>query len=219
MKLHQYLWLLLDTYQPLLSVKTEKCLALTFDDGPDPKHTPLLLDLLSKLDAKATFFLVGQQAEKYPGMTKEIIAQGHEVANHSWSHSLALLQSKKRMCYEIEKTQSVLEDITGVLPRWFRPPFGIFGLGMEALLEERGLKPILWTQSLWDFRSQSQERLIKYFKRGLKSGAIYLMHDGAFKANYCDRHQTIKLLESQIPSSLKKGYQCVTLSTLMGGSL
>ncbi len=190
-------------------------MALTFDDGPHPEFTPRLLALLSKLDIKATFFVIGQQAKRYPDVLKAIASEGHEIGNHSWSHGLGLLQTKARLVYEIEKTQNIIHDLTGDLPTWYRPPYGVFGFGMKKVLDELGLSSMLWSQSLWDYKYQSQQKLAFYFNRGLqKSPTIFLMHDGNFNASNKNRQPTLQLLEAILPTLLTSGYECLTLSKL-----
>lgn len=103
---------------------TERMVALTFDDGPNPKTTPMLLDILKKYNAKATFFILGQNIPGNEEIVKRMVAEGHEVANHSWSHPNFKTLSPEQIKQEVEQTQSALEKITGRRPTMIRPPYG-----------------------------------------------------------------------------------------------
>lgn len=215
LKFYDYFLLWLDAYQIAYEAKTSNALALTFDDGPHPDYTPKLLDILGRSHVQATFFLVGEQAKRYPALVKRIVHEGHEIGNHSWSHGLSLLQTKTRQRHEIEKTQQLLHELSGVAPRWFRPPYGIFGFGMSDILEEQALKPMLWNQSLWDYKKQTLSELSHYLKKGLdKAPCVYLMHDGNCSAVYQNRQPTLDCLKVALPELLNQGHQFDTLSTL-----
>ena len=100
--------------------------ALTFDDGPDPRVTPRVLDLLDAAGARASFFLIGRRAERHPGLAAEIAQRGHRVENHTWSHPHSFaFHGPRGLGREIDRAQAVLEEITGRRPAWFRPPAGI----------------------------------------------------------------------------------------------
>ena len=124
-------------YLPIISrgtTRREKTVALTFDDGPSPASTPFILELLKRYDFKATFFVIGKKAARYPELITAITADGHTIGNHSWSHdNLLMLRSTKQLSEDIQKTQSLLQK-AGVQPTLFRPPAGISNPRLKAVL-------------------------------------------------------------------------------------
>lgn len=215
MTIYDYFLLWFDAYQVPYELKKNNGIALTFDDGPHPVHTPKLLSLLAEYKVKATFFIVGQQAKAYPEIVKKIVNAGHELGNHSWSHGFSLLQSQTRQYVEIEKTQKLLYELTGLRPQWYRPPYGILGLGAKNILRHLELKPMLWTQSLWDYKCQTAITLKQYFKKGIdKTPCVLLMHDGTCHVKYKNRQSTINMLESQLQDLFDQGKLCLTLSNI-----
>lgn len=207
MTLFDYFLLLIDSYHPPDLQLANNEIALTFDDGPDPLYTPVVLDALAALNVKATFFLVGSQVEKYPELAKSIFEQGHSIGNHSWSHSLLLFQSQRRIKHEIEKTQSVIKKITGVAPTLYRAPWGLYGSWSEKIFEEQNLKPILWSQTLKDWLPSSQVQLKKRFKKGLRGRAVYLMHDGGTYAKHNSIANMSNVLGDMIQYAADHGFK------------
>ncbi|MFQ5864287.1 MAG: polysaccharide deacetylase family protein [bacterium] len=167
---------------------------LTFDDGPDKDITPKLLDLLQKYNIEATFFLLGQKAECYPDIVKDIQSKGHTIGNHSYSHQRMLGKSKQQIVDEINKTNETLLKVTGQKPRLFRPPYGIFGMNLLNVLEKTKHKMVLWSCSVGDFKKQATSRKIK--KRIIKlvePKQIILLHDGHPNSKY-----TLEALEESL---------------------
>lgn len=206
MKLRDAFQLLTHTYQPAGLNFNEHEIALTFDDGPDPIYTPLVLSILARFKVKATFFIVGKQVEKYPDLVQKIHQEGHAIGNHTWSHELPFCQSKNRIEQEIEKTQFIIKHTCGITPTLFRPPFGVSSRAMEAALDFKGLDLILWTQSLKDWNAHKPEKIEKAFRKGLKGGAIYLVHDGLMHSKKQSRHANIMTLESNIAYAFSQGF-------------
>jgi len=154
---------------------------LTFDDGPDPERTPRLLDVLAAARVPAVFFVLGQQAERHPALVRRMVAEGHGVGNHSWSHPWMLPMSRARIVEELDRCQKVVADITGVPPRLARPPYGQRDYRYNQLARERGLTPVLWSRNLRDYWGTGPERLVRRLERSLP-GDVLLMHDGDPKA-------------------------------------
>lgn len=154
-----------------------QCAALTFDDGPSVPYTEQILDALRERNIKATFFLCGQNVERYPEVARRIVREGHVIGNHSYSHPYFYLLGRKRMAEEIDRTQSAIERITGVRPKFFRPPFGIRWFGLEQILRERELKMVLWSGTGFDWK-KSREEIVASTLNALQAGAVVLLHDG-----------------------------------------
>lgn len=153
--------------------------ALTIDDGPDPKVTPQVLDLLDATGAKATFFCIGWRARVHPALCREIVARGHRVENHGDSHSNAFsLFGPGRMRADIAAAQATLADITGQVPLFFRPTAGLRNPFLDPVLADLDLQLAAWTRRPYDTRDGRPERVLARLTRGLAAGDILLMHDG-----------------------------------------
>lgn len=150
------------------------CIALTFDDGPDPHLTPQILEILANHDARATFFLVGRNVEQHPEIVRQMVAAGHEIGNHSWSHPRMTRATPTTVRDEIARTDAAIYAAVGFTPAIFRPPYGATNGTIEALAN-RPL--ILWTFSTLDWLHDDvdfSEWVVSSFAR---PGAIVLMHD------------------------------------------
>lgn len=155
--------------------------ALTFDDGPSPKSTPRILDLLDEAKAKATFFVIGKKAEKHPELVREILKRGHAVAMHSYAHHrLFSMKSARYVREDLKKAMAVLEEITGERPVLFRPPIGHTNPTIARVVKELGLEVIGWSvRALDGVAAADPKKVAARVKRGLEDGAIVLMHDAA----------------------------------------
>jgi peptidoglycan/xylan/chitin deacetylase (PgdA/CDA1 family) len=154
------------------------CLALTFDDGPDPVDTPKLLDLLREKGVKATFFVVGKRADQYPEIVRRAWAEGHLVANHTWSHySLFCFLMPRRLRAEIERGTESIRRSCGVRPRLFRSPVGLRHPLLEPYLKDAGLEYISWTIRTRDTLTANSRVLARRILNKAASGDIILLHD------------------------------------------
>lgn len=152
--------------------------ALTFDDGPDLQRTPAVLDLLARQGVRATFFVVGARAEAHPELVRRMVAEGHVVGNHSYTHSWRFpLRSLGRTMEELRRTGEVLHRITGRQPRLFRPPFGVTNPTIARAVRRLGLDPVGWSIRSLDTMGQSPERVAARILRRLHPGAVILLHD------------------------------------------
>ena len=152
--------------------------ALTFDDGPDPASTPRFLDELSRLGCHATFFVLGARLHRAPRVGRRIVADGHEVAVHGWHHDNTLTARPGRTFTGVRDTVRLIEDVCGVTPSWYRPPYG--ALSTEAWLAARrnGLRPVLWTAWAEDWTAASTPAsVLDTLAPDLKGGATLLLHD------------------------------------------
>jgi len=154
--------------------------SLTFDDGPDPRITPGILDWLDRHDAKASFFCVGQKAAEYPEIVREIARRGHSVENHSFRHSHAFACfSIGRMSREIEAAQQVATGLTGRAPDFFRAPAGFRSPLLDFVLARRGLRYVSWTRRGFDAGRADPRRVLARLTRGLGAGDVLLLHDSS----------------------------------------
>jgi peptidoglycan/xylan/chitin deacetylase (PgdA/CDA1 family) len=152
--------------------------ALTFDDGPDPRSTPYFLDALDALHVKATFFLLGERLASGREVAREIAARGHEPAVHGWTHRPRWLPAPLAEAAGTARTATAVEEITGVRPVWYRPPFGV--LTGDRLLAARsaGLRPVLWSAWGRDWTAEASPASVLATVRGsLRGGGTVLLHD------------------------------------------
>ncbi|TCN38439.1 peptidoglycan/xylan/chitin deacetylase (PgdA/CDA1 family) [Kribbella orskensis] len=178
-----------------------KYVLLTFDDGPDAKYTPQILEILKSYDAKATFFEVGQNVVKHPDLTKQIHEQGHSVQNHTWSHADLRKLSSASLRNQVAKTDQAIRAQTGYTPRCLRPPYG----GVNKVVTQRtdSLDKVirLWTVDSHDWERPGTSVIVKRVLTGVKDGSIVLMHDGGG-----NRSQTVAALPSILKTLQAKGY-------------
>ncbi|MDR1975141.1 MAG: polysaccharide deacetylase family protein [Bacteroidales bacterium] len=176
----------------------EKTVMLTFDDGPDPVQTPKILNILKANNVKAMFFLIGENAEKYPDIVKQIIEDGHLTGNHSYSHRGKFpVFSFSKMMNELEKTDRILENITGKKNIYFRPPFGITTPKMGKVIRQKKYRVIGWSIRSYDTYFPLEKSLKRTVKQ-LHPGAIVLLHDRLDKSDV--------LLEKLLKELSAKGY-------------
>lgn len=152
--------------------------ALTFDDGPDPRSTPLVLDTLETFGWRATFFCLGSQARKAPGLIGELVARGHEIGVHGDTHRSQLLRPAPSVIADVRDARALLEDVSGRAVEWFRPPYG--GVSTASLLAARrnGLRMVLWTTWGKDWKAGSTgESVAGHVRRTFVPGATVLLHD------------------------------------------
>lgn len=186
--------------------RTDKVVALTFDDGPHPTSTPKLLQILKEEDTVATFFVVGFMAKKHPELVWAINKNGHAVANHSYSHATLTHISLVEVMTEYRATNEVIKRITGVEPRYCRPPGGKFSPDVLRVSTQLGLTTTLWTNDPADYASPSPEVLYDRLMSRLTPGCIVMLHDGP--------QNTINALPRFIQSAKAAGYRFVSLDEL-----
>jgi peptidoglycan-N-acetylglucosamine deacetylase len=152
--------------------------ALTFDDGPDPRATPYFLDALDELTVRATFFVLGEAVVRHPQLTREIVARGHELAVHGYTHSRPWLPQINRDVRELARTVEVIRQAAGAVPRWYRPPYGILTGGRWFAAARAGLRPVLWTAWGRDWTPDATPAsVLAAIRRDLRGGGTVLLHD------------------------------------------
>lgn len=193
--------------------KEFKVIALTFDDGPHPRFTPQILDILEEFNAKATFFLLGKHVKHYANVVNQIVEAGHEIGNHTYSHIDITRSSYEKIKKEFEDTQAIIYEASGVIPKIFRPPYGFLNNSIAEITYEAGCKIILWTpnQDPMDWNSPGKEVIVKHILNHIDNGNIILLHDYVIEQN----NQTIEALRSLLPELTKQGYRFVTVSELI----
>jgi len=151
---------------------------ITFDDGPHPEHTPRVLDALAAFGAKATFFVVGAEAERYPEIVRRMVIEGHSVGDHSWAHADIRRLSKARFLDDLRRSNDLLSGLTGQRTRLFRPPNGKLGLSQFITLLFHGYTIALWNVDSRDYACESLDSVkIKLHDWSMQAGDIVLLHD------------------------------------------
>ncbi|MBB5034017.1 polysaccharide deacetylase family protein [Prosthecobacter vanneervenii] len=191
------------------SVKiSQKTLAMTFDDGPHPSLTPKLLDLLKERNIKCTFFLIGQQVKMYPDIVRRIIAEGHEIGNHTWTHCSLTSRSDDQIRSELKKSEDAVFEVAGVRPHLVRPPYGAVNTRIKNLMfTEFGYSTIMWSVDPQDWRRPGVAAVTSRLVNGAHPGAIMLSHD--------IHPPTITAMPAMFDQLLSQGYQFVTVSQLL----
>lgn len=188
----------------------KKKIALTFDDGPHPKNTEKILDILDKYDVSATFFIVGVNAKNYPDTLKQVAKRGHEIGNHTYSHIILKDKSKDTVNNELLSAEKEIEQITGGKTNLLRPPCGIYDNNTVNFAVENGYKVVLWNIDTHDWAHSSVESIVNSIEKNVKGGDIVLFHDYVSGKN-----NTKEALEIIIPKLKKQGYEFVTVSELL----
>ncbi|MBS1723831.1 MAG: polysaccharide deacetylase family protein [Armatimonadetes bacterium] len=184
---------------------TEKVVALTFDDGPSPFTTPTVLDSLKKHHAKATFFLVGQMIHRREYLLRRMMAEGHVIGNHSWSHPYHPDPAKAKD--EVRRTNQAIHQVTGFYPAVFRPPGGIMDSWTARLAKAQGLPSVIWTGSSADTATTSSAVVYRNVVAAAHPGAIILMHDV--------KSHTAAAVPAILATLEKKGYRFVTVPEML----
>ena len=159
----------------------ERRVALTFDDGPDPRYTPKILEILKQYQVKACFFVTGSKVRAHPELARQIIRDGHEIGNHGFKHKAVWLLGPVATTREIVETNRSVKEHTGQMIRYYRPAWGLFNLFSICYYRLKGLKVVLWTYMSWDWtkRATSESITRKALSR-IRDGAILIFHDGDF---------------------------------------
>jgi peptidoglycan/xylan/chitin deacetylase (PgdA/CDA1 family) len=158
--------------------------ALTFDDGPHPQGTPAVMAALERAGAHATFFLVGEQAQRYPELVCELLAAGHDLAVHAFRHRIQLRLTARAVADDLERASAVLGQLSGRRLRVYRPPYGAFTAGGLAAVRRAGLEPLLWSRWGRDWRrSTTPAEIARLTTARVRAGDVILLHDAD---HYCD---------------------------------
>ncbi len=187
--------------------RAQTTLALTFDDGPFPIYTTLLLDTLAQMGVKATFFVTGENVQRYPFLAQAIVRAGHELANHSYHHPHLIKLSVAQMTEELASTQEAIAAVTGQAPRYFRPPYGEYSADLMRVAHSLGLSTVMWTAGGGDYASLSGEALKAKVLRQADSGGIILLHEGV--------PGTIRILPQTSEALAQRGFTLTSVGALL----
>ncbi|MEU9332836.1 polysaccharide deacetylase family protein [Streptomyces sp. NPDC048290] len=188
--------------EPLLSMDDMgHTMVLTFDDGPDPRYTPDILDTLAAYDVPAMFFVCGEMAAENRGLLERMADAGHVIGNHTWSHPLLTRLDRAAIRAEMESTCEVVEKAVGEWPRWFRAPYGAWNRAAFQLGAEFGMEPLAWTVDTLDWMEPGTRTIVDRVHEGAGPGVVVLSHDAGG-----DRSQSVRALRDYLPQLLDAGY-------------
>ncbi|MEO5588515.1 MAG: polysaccharide deacetylase family protein [Gemmatimonadaceae bacterium] len=193
-----------------LSART-RCVSLTFDDGPNPEATPLVLDALSRFGVKATFFILGAHAERWPELVMRAANEGHQIGNHGYFHRKLHFKSPSYVNRDIALGRKAIERACGETPRVFRAPHGFRSPWVTSIARAHGERTIGWSLGVWDSDRPGADAIVERTLAGAHPGSIILLHDGdGYNANG-DRLQTAEALPEIIAGLRDRGLGFTTL--------
>lgn len=183
-------------------------IAMTFDDGPSAATTPRLLDILAKRNIKATFFMIGQCVVENPAIVKRVLAEGHEIGNHSWSHPAFAKMSDDAVTSQIDRTENAIEQACGLKTELLRPPYGSITKRQEEWIHDKlGMNVILWEVDPLDWKYRNSAHVESEILKQVRPGAIILSHD--------IHATTVDAMPATLDALAARGYKFVTVSQLL----
>ena len=190
--------------------QADGAVALTFDDGPHPKLTPIILDILKQYEIKATFFMIGENAERYPELVNRICEEGHEIGNHTYSHIQTTKTDRIGLENEVLRCEEIIGSISDTRPKYFRPPQGAFASDLGSICDALGYRVILWSTDTRDWCHIPPDEIAANVLHQVRGGDIILMHD------YIGHDSpTPDALKKTIPALIARGYEFKTISELL----
>lgn len=188
---------------------TQPVVAMTFDDGPHPSLTPQLLDMLLARGIRATFYVIGRNAARYPQILQRMVAEGHEVGNHTWSHPSLHGHSDASVLNQIDRTNQAVYDAVGRPPVTMRPPYGnLYDRQRLMLFEARSMPTVLWSVDPLDWQRPGSSVVSQRIVGGSHTGAVILAHD--------IHSATVRAMPSALDGVTGRGFRFVTMSELIG---
>jgi peptidoglycan/xylan/chitin deacetylase (PgdA/CDA1 family) len=188
-------------------------IAITFDDGPS-EGTGQILDILERHNVPATFFQVGMNVERLPAVARAVRDAGHEIGNHSYSHPLLSLKTPGVIGSELRRAHQAIEKHTGVVPMWFRAPYGVRWFGLRRAQQSVGVTGVMWTTIGYDWK-RNPEWIVSEVVKSTSNGAILCLHDGRELRVKPDIGATVEAVRRLVPMLLDRGYHFETVSRLL----
>lgn len=190
---------------------SQKAVAITFDDGPNPIYTPQVLKIFAEAKGKATFFMIGEQINASPEITKAVADQGHEIGNHTYTHAKLSELNTADCLDEIERNERLIQELIGKKPRILRPPYLDYNQETISITGQKGY-PLIGALNMeaHDWEQPGVDHILSVSRNCIKNGSILIFHDG-----YGDRTQTIEAVRVLVTELNSKGYQLVTVSELL----
>jgi len=191
---------------------------LTFDDGPNERATPAILDALAKERVPAAFFMVGDHVRRFPEVAVDVVRAGHTVGNHTYNHVKLHFVSPERIRTQLRDTHDTIESVAGLTPRSFRAPHGYRSPFLRSIILDMRYTVFGWTFGVFDSARPGAEEIRRRVRKRLRGGAIVLLHDGDGYDPSGDRMQTAEALPGIIQDARAHGYDFGSLAELYNGS-
>jgi peptidoglycan/xylan/chitin deacetylase (PgdA/CDA1 family) len=183
-------------------------IALTFDDGPTPGVTEFILDELKRRKLQATFFMIGERIAAAPDLARRVLAEGHEVGNHTFTHPKLTSLADQQVDAEIQKTQAIMAEALNHRAVWFRPPYGALRQNQAGILQKAGLRVVLWNVDPGDWSQPGEAKIVGTILAETKPGSIIVCHD--------KYQQTVNSVGPILDGLIERGFSPTTLSALLG---
>lgn len=187
--------------------RSPRTVALTFDDGPNPDATPAILDALGERDVKATFFVLGRHAERWPDLVRRAAAEGHVIGNHGYYHRKLHFRSPRYVRDDLSRGTHAIEQAAGVHPDLFRAPHGFRSPWVSAIARSLGQRTVGWSLGVWDSDRPGVDAIVQRTVAGARPGSILLLHDGDGYDPAGDRMQTARAVPRIVERLLEQGYR------------
>ena len=192
-----------------------KRLAITFDDGPNDPHTQSLLDVLARYEVRATFFMMGRYVKYRPDIARAVVAAGHEIGNHTFSHPNLIFRSSGQVRRELANCDHAIESATGQRTSLFRPPHGGRRPASLRAIRAAGYTPVMWSVSGYDWSATSARQIVEKVAHQLRGGDVILLHDGGHLQMGTDRAFTVAATDEILRRYKGEGFEFVTVSEMM----
>jgi peptidoglycan/xylan/chitin deacetylase (PgdA/CDA1 family) len=193
-------------------------IALTYDDGPNDPHTLKLLEVLSKHDVRATFFMMGRYVRERPDVARAVAQAGHVIGNHTFTHPNLIFKSAAQTRRELVKCRQALQEAIGEHSNLFRPPFGGRRPATLRIARELGMQPVMWNVSGHDWEAPSADAIEKKIAGQIRGGDVILLHDGEHRAFGADRARTVIATDNLIRRYKDEGWKFVTVPEMSSGT-
>ena len=191
----------------------DRVASITFDDGPNPRATPRILDVLKGEDVKATFFILGRHADRWPDLVQRVADEGHQVGNHGWHHRKLHRRTPGYVRDDLTKGTDSIARACGVHPTVFRAPHGFRSPWVTPIARSMGQRTIGWSLGVWDSARPGVDEIVRRTLDGMRPGSILLLHDGDGYDPDGDRQQTAEALPGIIRGLRTRGFSFMTLPT------
>ncbi len=192
-----------------------RLLALTYDDGPNDPYTWRMLEVLERHQVKATFFLIGQYVQQKPEIARAVVAAGHAIGSHTWSHPNLIFQQVTELRRQLVQTRQAILDATGVETKIFRPPFGGRRPATLRTVRAFGLQTVMWNVTCCDWKAKPADEIVAHAERQIRSGDVILLHDGSHVRMGVDRSRSVEASDRILSRYRGEGYEFVTIPEMM----
>ena len=192
-----------------------RLLALTYDDGPNDPYTWRTLEVLERHGVKATFFLIGQYVQRKPEIAHALVAAGHAIGSHTWSHPNLIFEQVTELRRQLVQTRQAILDATGVETKIFRPPFGGRRPATLRTVRAFGLQTVMWNVTCYDWKAKSAEEIAAHAERQIHGGDVILLHDGSHVRMGTNRSRSVEASDRILSRYLGEGFEFVTIPEMM----